>query len=268
MVRTRNAAWLIVLLVAALGALVLSPLRFAGEIEARLGGLIAPAIASLHRAARPASDVLLHAGQLAALTDENAALRDRVAQLESEAATLREGRTAEDQARALRSAVGDASYLEAGVTVRDPSPGRRGLLIDRGAAHGVAVGQAVLGPGAALVGVVAEVQPAAARVRLLNDPRSAVAVALQQSKTPGVLAAGPEGLRLDFVPTGSAVALGDLVLTSPIGGQLPAGLLVGRVQAVEARPEALFTAVRVEPYSDADRLLRVLIVTSVQAAAP
>jgi len=268
MVRTRNAAWLVVLLVAALGALVLSPLRFAGDLEARLGAAIAPVTASLHRATRPASDVLLHAGQLSALTEENAALRDRVAQLESEAATLREGRTAEEQARALRSAVGDASYLEASVTVLDPSPGRRGLLIDRGAAHGVVAGQAVLGPGAALIGVIAEVQPAAARVRLIDDPRSAIAVALQQSKTPGLLAAGAGGLHLDFVPTGSTVAVGDLVLTSPIGGQLPAGLLVGRVQAVEVQPEALFTTVRVEPYAAADRLLRVLVVTSVQAPAP
>ena len=266
MVRTRNAAWLAVLLVAALGALLLSPLRFAGDVEARLGGALTPLAGQLQRSAQPVSDVLLHAGQLSTLTAENAALRDRIAQLESEAATLREGRTAEEQARALRAAVGaDASYLEASVTVRDPSPGRRGLLLNRGSAHGVAMGQPVLGPGAALVGVIAEVQPGAARVRLLDDPRSAVAVALQQSKTPGVLVAGPEGLQLDFVPTGSTVAIGDLVLTSPIGGQLPAGLLVGRVQAVEARSESLFTSVRIEPYGDADRLLRVLVVTGVSA---
>lgn len=269
MVRTRNAAWLTVLVVAALGALALSPLPFAADLEARIVGLLAPAAGALSRASQPATDVLLHAGQISALTAENATLRDRVAQLESEAATLREGRDAEEQARVLRSAVGaQAGYLGAAVTVRDPAPGRRGLLIDRGWEDGLAVGQAVLGPGAALIGVVGEVQPRAARVRLLDDPHSAVAVALQQSKTPGVLAGGHDGLRLDFVPTGSVVAIGDLVITSPIGGQLPAGLLVGRVQAVESRPEALFTTVRVEPYGDAQRLLQVLVVVALPSGAP
>lgn len=269
MVRTRNAAWLTALVVAALGALALSPLPFASDLEARVGGILTPITAALARSTQPIADALLHAGQLSALTAENAMLRDRVAQIESEAATLRAGRDADEQTRALRSAVGaEAGHLGAAVTVRDPSPGRRGLLIDRGAEHGVAVGQAVLGPGAALVGVIAEVQPRAARVRLLDDPHSAVAVALQQSKTPGVLVAGGGGLHLDFVPTGAAVAVGDLVLTSPIGGQLPVGLLVGRVQAVQVRPEALFTTVRVEPYGDASRLLRVLVVTSAHPGTP
>ena len=101
MVRTRNAAWLTVLVVAALGALALSPLPFAADLEARIVGLLAPAAGALSRASQPATDVLLHAGQISALTAENATLRDRVAQLESEAATLREGRDAEEQARVL-----------------------------------------------------------------------------------------------------------------------------------------------------------------------
>lgn len=269
MVRTHNAAWLTVLVVAALGALALSPLPFAADLESRIGGLIAPVSGGLYRALQPVTDVLLHAGQLSALAAENATLRDRVTQLESETATLRDARAAEEQTLALRSAVRtDAGYLSASVTVRDPSPGRRGLLINRGSAHGITVGQAVLGPGAALVGVIAEVQPAAARVRLIDDPQSAVAVVLQQSKTPGVLAAGPDGLRLDLVPTGSAAASGELVLTSPIGGRLPAGILVGRVQAVESRQEALFTIVRVEPFGDANRLLQVLVVTNPQPVTP
>lgn len=263
MVRTRNVAWLTVMTAVSLLAVALSPSPLAADLEARFAALLTPLTGAVSTAVQPAADVVLHAGQLAELTEENADLRDRVAQLEAEASALRQQQSSTEQARALRSAVGaGAGYLAASVTVRDPAPGRRGLVIDRGAEHGILLGQAVLGPGATLVGVVADVQPRASRVRLLDDPHSAVAAVLQQSKTAGALAGGPDGLRLDFVPTGSTVTSGDLVVTSPIGGQLPPGVLIGRVESVRSRAEDLFMAVRVEPYAEYQRLLEVLVVTS------
>jgi len=269
MVRTRNAAWLMVLGAGALVALALSPLHAAGDLEARMAALIAPVTGALARAVQPGADVLLHAGQVEQLTNENAALREQVAQLEAEASTLRDQQASSEQATALQAAVGaGAGYLAASVTVRDPAPGRRGIVIDRGSLDGVVVGQAVLGPGATLVGVVAEAQPHAARVRLVDDVRSAVAAVVQQSRTPGALAGGTSGasgtpaLRLDFVPIGSQVHTGDLVVTSPLGGKLPAGLLIGRVGSVESKPEELFESIRIEPYTDYNRLLQVLVLTS------
>ena len=88
MVRTRNAAWLMVLVAGALVALALSPLHAAGDLEARMAALIAPVTGALARAVQPGADVLLHAGQVEQLTNENAALREQVAQLEAEASTL------------------------------------------------------------------------------------------------------------------------------------------------------------------------------------
>jgi rod shape-determining protein MreC len=261
--RGRNAARLGALVALSLLLLALSPLSVADDVEALGSALLEPVLRALHEAARPVSDVVLHAGQLQQLSEENADLREQVAHLEAEAAALRDARAATDQTRALRAAVGDAAgYLSAAVIVRDPAPGRRGLLIDRGARDGVVAGHAVLGPGATLVGIVAEVDASSARVRLLDDPHSAVATVLQQSRTPGALGADERGLRLDFVATGATVAVGDLLQSSPLGGRLPAGLLIGRVSDVTSRPEALFQDVRVEPYTDYDRLEHVLVVTA------
>ncbi len=64
------------------------------------------------------------------------------------------------------------------------------------------------------------------------------------------------------MPLGAQVHTGDLVVTSPLGGKLPPGLLIGRVGSVESRPEELFEAIRVEPYTDYNRLLQVLVLTS------
>lgn len=263
MARTRNAVWLTVLSALALLLVALSPLPVADDVEARAGALLLPLSGALREAIRPLAEMALHAGQLQQLTAENASLHQHLAALEAEASALREQRGAVEQVWALQAAVGDVGgRLAAAVIVREPAPGRRGVMIDRGAADGVRAGQAVLGPGAILIGVVVETQDRRARVRLLDDQRSAVAAVVQQSRTAGVLAGTADGLRLEFVANGAAVAPGDLVLSSPIGGKLAAGLLIGRIGSVRARDEDLFKTVVVEPLTDYNRLEHVLVVTA------
>jgi rod shape-determining protein MreC len=263
MVDARSAARLTVLLAIAALMLALSPLPVADDLEARLAAVVAPASSALNSVTRPVADVLLNAGQIRQLSEENAELRRAVARLESETASLREANIDAQQASALVAAVGDEAsrYLPAAVVLRDPSPARRVVLIDRGAADGVTPGQPVLGAGATLIGVVSAVEQRQATVRLLSDEGSAVTAVVQQSRVPGALAGGPGGLRLEFVPIGSPVATGDLVLTSSLGGRLPGGLLIGRVTAVHSREQDLFETVEVEPLTDYARLERVLILT-------
>jgi rod shape-determining protein MreC len=262
MVRTLGSAWLAALVAAGIALIALAPLPIASRLEAGGAALAAPAVQALRGLARPAAEVVLHAGQLRRLAHDNARLQQDVARLEAEAAALRQAVSAYDAGAALAAAVGDApGHLQAAVTVRDPAPGRRQLLIDRGATDGVVVGQPVLGPSATLVGIVVEVQPRRARVRLLADAASTVAAVGQQSRTPGALVGGADGLRLEFVPLGAPLAVGELVVSSPLGGMLPPGLLIGRVAAVRGRPHDLFAAVAIEPLVDDARLEQVLVVT-------
>ena len=263
MVDARSAARLSVFLALAALLLALSPLPLAGELETSAGSLVAPAGRALRDLTRPAAELLLNAGQVRQLSEENAELRRAVARLETEAAALREANVAAEQAVALIAAVGEEAnrYLRASVVLRDPAPARRSITLDRGAADGVAPGQPVLGAGATLVGVVTDVDAHRARVRLLTDAGSAVTAVVQESRVPGALAGAPEGLRLEFVPVGAPVTAGDLVLTSALGGRLPGGLLIGRVAAVESREQELFQTVDVEPLTDYARLEQVLILT-------
>ena len=263
MVDTHSAVRLTVLLALAALMLALSPLPVANDLEARLAAVVAPASRALNSVTRPAADVLLNAGQIRRLSEENAELRRAVARLEAETAALREANIDARQASALIAAVGDEAsrYLPAAVVLRDPAPTRRVVLVDRGGADGVTAGRPVLGAGATLIGVVSEVEQRQATVRLLSDEGSAVTAVVQQSRVPGALVGGPGGLRLEFVPVGSPVATGDLVLTSSLGGRLPGGLLIGRVTAVHSREQDLFETVEVEPLTDYARLERVLILT-------
>lgn len=262
MVRTRNATRLTLFVALGLLLLALSPLPVSDRLEERGGALMSPATTALEDAVRPLSDVLLHAGQIEELSQENATLRQELTRLEAEAAALREAQGAAEASEALRAAVGDLDeHVTAAVLVRDPAPGRQVLVVDRGSTDGVVIGQPALGPGATLVGTVIEVQEHRSRVRLLTDSASTVASVIQQSRTPAALAGGPEGLRLDFVPIETQVAVGDLVVSSPLGGMLPEGLVIGRVASRSGRDQDLFAAISLEPLTDYSRLEHVLIMT-------
>ncbi len=264
MTRMRPATWLTGAFLLALLLLALSTTSLASTSEERAGAFVIPITTTLRDAAQPVTDVLLHAGQLQQLTAENAQLRRDLARTEAELATVREQRTAMEQATALLDTVGADSgqFIPASVVMRDPSLGSQLLLINRGSEDGVAAGQPVLGAGSTLVGIVDEVGQNRARVRLLTDRTSSVSAIVQSSRTPGSLDGTGDGLQLNFVDAATHVAVGDAILTGALGGLLPPGLLIGRVTAISTNPEDLFPVVTVEPLASFDRLEQVLVMTS------
>ncbi|MCY4639697.1 MAG: rod shape-determining protein MreC [Chloroflexi bacterium] len=281
MAGTRGAAWITATLLLALLLLAASTLAAAGRLEARAGSLLGGVAGAVDAAVRPVSEFVLSAGELRALADENARLKGELARLSSEVAALREERAASIQVEELLTAVEAAGLLpesadapgrtprvvSASVLARDPSPTRAELLIDRGRAHGVYVGQPVLGPAATLIGIIADADERSARVRLLIDVRSAVTSVVQGSRTPAALAGTAQGLRLEFVAPGAPVSVGDAVITSALGGRLPAGLLAGRIAAIHTEPHDLFATIEVEPLVDYNRLEQLLVLTDALPSA-
>lgn len=262
MVRTHQVGWLIAMLAIGLALLAGSALRNFGTIELDAAGILGSATGAVAVPARPIADFAHHVGQTQTLSEENAALRQQVARLEANLAALREQQIRSTQVSELIAAVGtDAAdrYVSASVLFRDPAPAREALTIDRGLNDGVRVGQPVLGPGATLVGLVSAVDDHRARVRLLIDIDSAIPTVVQSSRTQAALTATPEGLRLEFVPSETLVTIGDTVLSSALGGELPGGLLVGQVSAFESDPRELFAFATVEPLADYGRLEQVLV---------
>jgi rod shape-determining protein MreC len=259
----RNAAWFGGLLSLGVLLLITSAFPVAPRLEERAAELVAPLTHAGASVLRPAADLLLHAGEVSALTRENAALRLDNARLESEAAALRERALATEQVTTLIEAAGPGvgRSVAAPVLLRDPSPSREVLVLGRGRQDGVAVGQPALGPGPTLVGVVTQVEERTSRVRLLSDRASAIAVLLERSRTPAALAGGngSAALVLDLVPMDVGGVEGDLVLTSALGGLLPAGLPVGRVTRAIAREPELFQSIEVTPLTDYARLEHVLV---------
>ncbi len=263
MTGARNAAWFSSIFMTALVLLALSPLPVAGDLEGRAGAAVAPVVDLVRGAIRPVTDVVVHAGQISQLSEENAALRQELSRTQADLASLREGRIALEQANALIQSVGAeaGATTTATVILRDPAPGRQSVVLNRGSSAGVRVGQPVLGSGATLLGIITEVNESRSRVRLISDRDAAIAALLQSSRTAGSLVGDGDGLRLEFVPLEADVAPGDVVLTSALGGLLPPGLLVGRVSSVEAPAQELHQRIKVDPLGDLERIEQVLIMT-------
>jgi rod shape-determining protein MreC len=130
------------------------------------------------------------------------------------------------QAKSLSKMIG------ARVIGATPGMGTKSVLIDRGTTAGVRRGMAVVTPDG-IVGRVVTVFPFASQVLSVTDPGFAAGVESQKNHVHGVLKGlGNESARVDFVPTGQKVEMGELFFTSGEDRVFPKGLPVGKVTGV------------------------------------
>jgi rod shape-determining protein MreC len=110
---------------------------------------------------------------------------------------------------------------------------RQRMLINRGTMNGVFEGQAVLDD-AGLLGQTIHIGPWSTEVILITDPEHAVPVQIERTglRTIAVGAGDEAALALPYLPANADVKLGDLLITSGLGGVFPAGYPVARVAEV------------------------------------
>lgn len=155
-------------------------------------------------------------------------------------------------------------YVAASVIARDVSPFMHYVIIDRGSDDGLRKGMPVVTQ-KGLVGSIAAVTAGAARVQLINDPGSSINVILQQSDVEAVLNGQLTGeIELNMINQNATVQPGDLVLTSGLGGNYPANIVVGQVVTIRNEASLLFQTASVQPAVDFSQLEIVLIITNFQ----
>lgn len=150
-----------------------------------------------------------------------------------------------------------------------PSDSReQSILIDRGTANGVRTGDAVIAAGG-LVGQVVEAGPWDARVRLITDTESGVAALIQRTRANGIVKGTLDGpLELDFVDKTSAPVVGDVILTSGLGGIYPKGIVIGEVTNVATSTADLYPVVAVASRVQIDRIEEVVVLQSDTTSTP
>ncbi|MGB6421193.1 MAG: rod shape-determining protein MreC, partial [Anaerolineales bacterium] len=153
-------------------------------------------------------------------------------------------------------------YLAATAIGRDPSPFLEYVIINRGSDDGLRRGMPVVTQ-QGLIGRVAAVTADAARVQLITDPASTINVKLEPSGAQAVIRGEVSGeISLAMIPQSAPVEIGDLILTSGLGGNYPANILIGQVTGVRRRETDLFQSASVQPVVDFNQLEIVLIITN------
>jgi rod shape-determining protein MreC len=139
----------------------------------------------------------------------------------------------------------------------------RTITINRGVRDGIRPGMPVV-TDQGLVGRVTEVQSSAARVLLITDASSAISARLQTTRAEGtVVGTTSGGLSMLYIPLGSTIQNGDLVLTSGLGGNLPPDLVIGQVTSSREGLD-LYQEAQVRSLINFDTLEVVLVVTNFQ----
>ena len=134
------------------------------------------------------------------------------------------------------------------------------VTLDVGRDDGVESGMTVMGA----TGVVGQVRSTDARtceVRLLTDQNSGAAAIIQSNRGEGIVRGSLEGLLyLENVDEANWPVVGDVIVTSGLGGSYVRGLIIGTVVRVDAAAGNATGRIVVKPNDTAESLSEVLVV--------
>jgi rod shape-determining protein MreC len=146
------------------------------------------------------------------------------------------------------------------VIARSLTPESRTLLIGKGTKDGVEKNMVAISPDG-LVGHINMVATNSARVLLVTDPGSVIDAVVQRTRATGIVKGkNPTHCSLNFLNRTEDIEVGDLVVSSGLGGVFPSGMTVGQVVKVERETTDMFLYVDVFPAVSFDKLEDVIII--------
>lgn len=161
------------------------------------------------------------------------------------------------------SALLDDTVLVAELIGVSPNPLQHYIIINKGVEDGLYVGQPVL-DALGLMGQIIAVGPKHSRAMLITDATHAIPVQVNRNGVRSVV----EGigllheLALRHVADTTDIRVGDLLVSSGLGGRFPVGYPVAVVSEVTADPGQPFLTVKAQPSAQLNRSRHVLLVFS------
>jgi rod shape-determining protein MreC len=202
---------------------------------------------------------------LVGVRQENLRLRDEIKGLNARIIAAGETATANQR---LEKLLGMKNSIKAPVVTvsvigEDLNSWFRTVVIDQGSSGGIAEGMAVVAADG-VVGQIVKVAPTTSRVLLLTDHTSGIAATIQRSRARGVVKGKGEGLcSLEFTTREEDVKVGDIVITSGIGGVFLKGIPIGEVTMVKRGEYGIFQTVIIRPLVRLAHLEEALVVLRV-----
>jgi rod shape-determining protein MreC len=199
---------------------------------------------------------------------QNKDLQQQIARMRIEDAAIAEDAL---QGRRLQAMLGFresyvGSTVAAEVIGASGSEQTRVLTIDKGSRDGLRPDMAVITQDG-VVGKLRDVFPTTSQVLEINDQSSGAGVVLATTRIRAILRGTLGGrVQIGNLTADSRIQPGEQVLTSGGDQVYPRGLPVGVVESIAPDPDHQpYTAIRVRPAVDLDRVEEVLVITGTQA---
>ena len=143
----------------------------------------------------------------------------------------------------------------------DSAPYTHQVMIDKGQIDGVYEGQPVISD-KGIVGQINYVGAHNSRVLLLTDPNNSIPVQVVRNDI-RVIAPGKghlDSMQLEHIPATTDVEVGDLLVTSGLGGRYPEGYPVGYISNIDNDNKRPFASIDLETTVEFDKLRYLLLV--------
>lgn len=196
-------------------------------------------------------------------TESATSLRSKNAELQKELVDHEELRLENERLRKLLafSADREERMVTARVIGVDATSWFRSITIDRGSSDRLREGMAVI-TAHGVVGRIVTCTPHSSRVLLAVDSSSRLSILIERTRARAVSHGDGSAMSLDYLPLTDDVKVGDLIITSGLGGGFPKGLIVGEITDVDKRGFDMFQSVKVEPAVDFENIEEVLVIAS------
>lgn len=195
--------------------------------------------------------------ELLSTYQENQRLKKKVDQLEQNqtkiAILTRENKELKKELQ-LNATLSDYSQITAAVLSRSPANWQDVLIINRGSVNGIKKNMPVMS-GSGVIGRIMEVNHLNSKVELISsNSKIANHFAAQITTKKGEVINGvitgyseaENALIFGNVSTDTEIHVGDAVVTSGLGGVVPKGLLIGKVNKIEKKDYGLSTMIYVK----------------------
>ena len=227
-------------------SLVLTPIQWLVDMPTRVANDVSDILVSrsalVKENAQLRADVILldqQVQQMAALTTENLRLRQLL-----------------NGSKRIANEVELAELI--GV---NPDPFQHQIILGKGNEDGVYIGQPVL-DAQGVLGQVVETSHYTSRVMMITDARHAIPVEVTRNGLRAIaLGKGSlDELELEHVPDTADIRVGDLLVSSGLGGRFPYGYPVAKVISVVRDPGRPFSIVKAVPAAKLDKSRHLLLV--------
>jgi len=222
------------------------PLQYAVDLPIQAGTWIAETVTSR-------ADLL---GENKRLRRQNLRIQSRLEKLAELDAENRRLRSLLDSSIKVGERVLIAELLSV-----DMDPFSRRIVLNKGTRDGVYSGQSLIDSNG-VMGQIVHAGPFSSNALLITDPSHALPVQAHRSGLRAVaVGTGPMNmLELLHIPNNADLRVGDLLVTSGLGGRFPPGYPVGHIASIERDRGRPFANIRVEPTAMLERNREVLLV--------